>query len=180
MEEEDIVWLEEALASVSDGTSVRIIITPKSGPKFSQLTDMGFEIKSLDTQGGLHHKFIVVDGKTVLTGSDKWWGNAVVVTNTAVAKSLRREFDYLWDLTRPSAASELEAWDEMSCLERLNAARFADLVPADDIGGIRALRILEYRESNGDFGTDEELMEVYDIGTALRRTILEELRCSAP
>jgi hypothetical protein len=58
MEEEDIVWIEEALASVSDDTSVRIIITPKNNAEFSQLMEMGFEIKSLDTQGGLHHKFI--------------------------------------------------------------------------------------------------------------------------
>ena len=180
MEEEDIVWLEEVLASVSADTSVRVIITPKNSTKFSQLTEMGFEIKSLDTQGALHHKFIVVDGKTVLTGSDKWWGNAVLVTNTAVAESFRREFDYLWDLTRPSAASELEAWDEMSCLERLNAARFADLVAADDIGGVRALRILEYRESHGGFDTLEELKDVYDIGPARSSAILEKLGCSAP
>jgi len=176
IEEEDIVWLEEALASVSDGTSVRIIITPKNGSKFSQLTEMGFDIESLDTQGALHHKFIVVDGKTVLTGSDKWWGNAVLVTNTAVAQSFRREFDFLWDLTSPPEPDG----DEMSCLERLNAARFADLVAVKDIGGIRALYILEYRESHGGFATVDELKDVYDIGPALRSAILEELGCSAP
>jgi DNA uptake protein ComE-like DNA-binding protein len=180
MEEEDIVWLEEALASISDDVSVRIIITPKNSTKFSQLTEMGFEIESLNTQGALHHKFIVVDGKTVLTGSDKWWGNAVLVTNMAVTESFRREFNYLWDLTRPSAASELEARDEMSCLERLNTACFEDLVAADDIGGIRALRILEYRESHGGFDTLEELKDVYDIGPARSSAILEKLGCSAP
>jgi hypothetical protein len=140
---------------------------------------MGFEIKSLDTQGGLHHKFIVVDGKTVLTGSEKWWGNAVLVTNMAIAESYRREFDFLWDLTRPPAASE-PGWDEMSCLERLNAARFADLVAADDIGGIRALRILEYRESHGGFDTLDELLQVNEIKTARRSAILKELGCSTP
>ncbi|MCK4392022.1 helix-hairpin-helix domain-containing protein [Candidatus Bipolaricaulota bacterium] len=179
MEEEDIVWLEEALASVSADTSVRIIITPKNSTKFSQLTGMGFKIEPLDTQGALHHKFIVVDGKTVLTGSDKWWGNAVLVTNTTVAESFRREFDYLWDLTKPPAASEPD-WDKKSCLERLNAARFADLVPVKGIGGIRALRILEYRESHGNFSTVDELTEVYDIGPALRTAILEKLGCSTP
>ena len=176
IEEEDIVWLEEALASVSDGTSVRIIITPKNGAKFSQLTEMGFDIESLDTQGALHHKFIVVDGKMVLTGSDKWWGNTVLVTNTAVAQSFRREFDFLWDLTSPPKPDG----DEMSCLERLNAARFADLVAVKDIGGIRALYILEYRESHGGFATVDELKDVYDIGPDRSSDILEELGCSAP
>jgi len=179
MEEEDIVWLEEALASVSADVSVRIIITPKDGAKFSQLTEMGFEIESLDTRGAQHHKFIVVDGKTVLTGSEKWWGNAVLVTNTAVAESFQEEFDFLWDLTRPPAASE-PGWDKMSCLERLNAARFADLVDVDRIAGISALRILEYRESRGAFDTVDELKDVYDIGPALSSAILDGLRCSAP
>ncbi len=175
MEEGDIVWLEEALDSVSDDVPVRIIITPKNDAKFSQLTEMGFEIEYLDTHGAPHHKFIVVDGKTVLTGLDKWWGNAVLVTSTAVAESFQLEFDYLWDLTRPPTPD----WDEMSCLERLNAARFADLVKADDIKGIRALRILEYRESHGTFSTVDELTEVYDIGPVRRSSILEELGCSA-
>jgi len=175
MEEEDIVWLEEALTSVSDDVLVRIIITPKNDAKFSQLTEMGFEIECLDTHGAPHHKFIVVDGKTVLTGLDKWWGNAVLVTSTAVAESFQLEFDYLWDLTRP-----LTAWDEMNCLERLNAARFADLVPAKGIGGILALRILAYRESHGSFSTVDELTEVYGIDTARRSAILEELGCSTP
>ena len=180
MEAGDMVWLEEALASISDDVSVRIIITPKNSTKFSQLTDMGFEIESLDTQGALHHKFIVVDGKTVLTGLDKWWGNAVLVTNTAVAESFRREFDYLWDLARPPAALSEPGWDKMSCLERLNAARFADIVLAYDIGGIRALRILEYRESHGEFDTLDELLQVNEIKTVRRSAILKELGCSTP
>jgi hypothetical protein len=121
----------------------------------------------------------VVDGRTVLTGPDKWWGNAVLVTNTAIAESFRREFDFLWDLTRLPAKPE-PGWDEMSCLERLNAARFADLVAADDIGGIGALRILEYRESHGGFDTLEELKDVYDIGPARSSAILEKLGCSTP
>jgi hypothetical protein len=179
METGDMVWLEEALASVSDGASVRIITKHENAPQFNQLTEMGFEIESLDTQGALHHKFIVVDGKTVLTGSDKWWGNAVLVTKTAIAESFRREFDFLWDLTRPPAKLE-SGWDEMSCLERLNAACFADLVAADDIGGIRALRILEYRESHGGFDTLDELLQVNEIKTARRSAILEELGCSTP
>ena len=129
METEDMVWLEEPLASISDDVSVRIITTPKNAAQFSKFTKPGFEIESLDTQGALHHKFIVVDGKTVLTGSDKWWGNAVLVTKTAIAESFRREFDFLWNLTRPPAKPE-PGPDEMSCLERLNAACFEDLVAA--------------------------------------------------
>ena len=176
MDEEDIVWLEEALASVSADASVRVITTPQNASKFSQLTEMGVEIEYLDTQGALHHKFIVVDGKTILTGSDKWWGNALLVTNTAVAESFQLEFEFLLELTNPPAASELEAWDAMSCLERLNAARFADLVAINDIGGVLALRILEYRRSHGSFATVLELKDVYGIGSKYRSAILEALK----
>jgi len=180
MEAGDMVWLEEALASTSDDVSVRIIITPKNSTRFSQLTEMRFEIEPLNTQGAPHHKFIVVDGRTVLTGPDKWWGNAVLVTNTAIAESFQREFDFLWDLARPPAAVSEPGWDNMSCLERLNAARFADIVLAYDIGGIRALRILEYRESHGGFDTLDELLQVNEIKTVRRNAILKELGCSTP
>jgi len=183
------IELFEALASVSADASVRVITTPENATQFSQLQETGLEIEHLETLGVLHHKFIVVDGKRVLTGSYNWsrnayednynWDNAVLVTNRTVAESFQLEFEYLWDLARPPAASEA-GWDKMSCLERLNAARFADLVKADGIKDTRALRILEYRESHGNFSTVDELTEVYDIGPALRTAILEELGCSAP
>jgi len=181
MEAGDIELLE-ALASLSADVSVRVITTPKNAAQFSEFKDPGLEIEYLVTEGILHHKFIVVDGKKVLTGSYNWsqsaykknWENAVVVTNRAIAASFQLEFEYLWDLARPSAGSE-PGWDEMSCLERLNAARFADLVPVKGIGDILALRILEYREANGSFDTVDELEEVDAIGPALRNAILEKL-----
>jgi len=186
MEAGDIELLE-ALASASADVSVRVITTPKNVAQFSQFKETSLEIEYLETEGILHHKFIVVDGKKVLTGSYNWsqnafernWENAVVVTNRAVAASFQLEFKYLWDLARPSAASE-RGWDEMSCLERLNAARFADLVPVNGIGDTFALRILEYREANGSFTTVDELTEVYGIGPDHRSAILEKLGCSAP
>ena len=180
------IELFEALASVSADASVRVITTPENATQFSQLQETGLEIEHLETLGVLHHKFIVVDGKRVLTGSYNWsrnayednynWDNAVLVTNRTVAESFQLEFEYLWDLARPPTTG----WDEMSCLERLNAARFADLVPVKGIGDILALRILEYREANGSFATVDELTEVYGIGPDHRSAILEKLGCSAP
>jgi DNA uptake protein ComE-like DNA-binding protein len=186
MEAGDIELLE-ALASVSADASVRIITTPNNAAQFSKFTEPGLEIEYLETGGVLHHKFVVVDGKRVLTGSYNWsqnayernWENAVLVTNRTVAESFQLEFEYLWGLAKPPAASEPDG-DKKSCLERLNAARFADLVAVKGIADIRALRILEYRESHGGFATPEELIEVYDIGPALRSAILEELGCSTP
>jgi len=135
--------LLEALASVSADVSVRAITTHKNDTQFSQFKETRLKIEYLETEGILHHKFIVVDGAKVLTDSYNWsrnayednWENAVVVTNRAVAESFQLEFEYLWDLAKPPAASE-PGWDEMSCLKRLNAARFADLVPVKGIGDI--------------------------------------------
>jgi competence ComEA-like helix-hairpin-helix protein len=102
----------------------------------------------------------------------------MVVRNRAVAESFQLEFEYLWGLAKPRAASEPD-WDKKSCLERLNAARFADLVAVKGIGDILALRILEYREANGSFATVDELSQVGGIGPALRTAILEKLCSSA-
>jgi len=176
--------LLEALASVSADVSVRIITTPDNAAQFSEFAETGLETEYLKTQRVLYHKFIVVDGKKVLTGSYTWsqhaykenWGNAVLVTNRAVAELFQLEFEYLWDLARPPTPN----WDEMSCLERLNAARFADLVAVDGIADILALRILEYRENHGGFDTLDDLKDVYDIGPARSSAILEELGCSTP
>jgi len=126
MEAGDIELLE-ALASVSADASVRVITTRKNVTQFNQFKETGFEIEYLETRGVLHHKFIVVDGKRVLTGSYNWsqnayeknWENAVVVTNRTVAESFQVEFEYLWSLAKPPAASELEAWHELSCLDRV-------------------------------------------------------------
>ena len=180
------IELFEALASVSGDASVRVITTPENATQFSQLQETGLEIEHLETLGVLHHKFIVVDGKRVLTGSYNWsrnayednynWDNAVLVTNRTVAESFQLEFEYLWDLARPPTTGG----DEMSCLERLNAARFADLVPVKGIGDILALRILEYRKTSGSFATVDGLLQVNGIGPVLRSAILEKLGCSAP
>jgi len=183
MEAGDIELLE-ALASVSADVSVRIITTTNNAAQFRQFKGTRLKIEYLVTEGILHHKFIAVDGKKVLTGSYNWsqrayernWENAVVVTNRAVAASFQLEFEYLWDLARPPTPD----WDEMSCLERLNAARFADLVAVKGIGDILAMRILEYRKTNGSFATVDELSQVKGIGPAHRSAILEKLGCSFP
>ena len=183
MEAGDIELLE-ALASVSVDVSVRVITTPDNAAQFIEFAETGLKIEYLETRGILHHKFIVVDSKRVLTGSYNWsknayeknWENAVLVTNRAVAESFQLEFEYLWDLARPPTPD----WDEMSCLERLNAARFADLVAVDGIADILALRILEFRESHGRFVDVDELKEVDGIGETLRSAILQKLGGSAP
>ena len=183
MEAGDIELLE-ALASLSADVPVRVITTHKNDTQFSQFKETGLDVEYLVTEGILHHKFIVVDGRKVLTGSYNWsqsaykknWENAVVITSRAVVESFQLEFEYLWNLARPPTPD----WDEMSCLERLNAARFADLVAVDGIADILALRILEFRESHGRFVDVDELKEVDGIGETLRSAILQKLGGSAP
>ncbi len=54
--------------------------------------------------GKMHHKFALVDGRVVFTGSYNWtvesevmnYDNLVVIRDPAVAEVYRREFDALW------------------------------------------------------------------------------------
>lgn len=93
----------------------------KSVP-FDELRKAGAECKYDDEQAKLHHKFLVVDGKAVITGSFNLSANAATnndenllfLDSPAVAKKYSAEFDRLWRLYSgdPGDAPPVEKGDD--------------------------------------------------------------------
>lgn len=95
------------------GLSVRMLMdkTQSHQPASDDetLADIGVEIRFGGSggvgTGSMHHKFIVVDGEAVGTGSYNWSArggtrnaeNFIVVRLSYVTKSFTREFGRLWD-----------------------------------------------------------------------------------
>ena len=90
------------------GVNVKIITdNDKSwdeGSDIKQLARAGVSIKMDSTPNHMHHKFMVVDNKSLLTGSYNWTmsamrynhGNILITEETGVVRSFLKEFDNLW------------------------------------------------------------------------------------
>lgn len=74
------------------------------GSDIKQLAKLGVCIKMDATPNHMHHKFMVVDNKSLLTGSYNWTVSAmrynhenILITEEAgVVRSFLKEFDNLW------------------------------------------------------------------------------------
>lgn len=81
----------------SKGIRVRIITDATEHEAFSsqieRVRDSGIVVKSNDasTRALMHHKFVVVDGSTLLTGSFNWTNKAVVSNYEAIIVSSERK-----------------------------------------------------------------------------------------
>ncbi|MBU2053516.1 MAG: DUF1669 domain-containing protein [Proteobacteria bacterium] len=71
------------------------------------LAGEGIELRFIDVKGGcLHHKFMIIDGKILMTGSYNFTNEsefrnheaAVFTNNKALIQSFAAEFDRLWNL----------------------------------------------------------------------------------
>jgi len=70
------------------------------------LESSGVEVKRDTQKGAMHHKFVVGDGKAVITGSFNWSVNAdkrnaenfVIMRLSYAVKDFEREFNALWKL----------------------------------------------------------------------------------
>jgi phosphatidylserine/phosphatidylglycerophosphate/cardiolipin synthase-like enzyme len=96
------------------GVKVRIIAdSTQAKKKSSQITLMihqGILIKVLGgkEQGAMNHRFAILDGKKVITGSFDWSGayekrdyeNILILQDSEVVASYQKEFDWLWRLKR--------------------------------------------------------------------------------
>lgn len=92
------------------GVKIRIITDSTEDEAFcSQLESLGkagIEIKSNKKGVGalMHHKFVIVDGKTLLSGSFNWTNKAVVsnyeavivTTDQSLVDPFKRQFEIMW------------------------------------------------------------------------------------
>jgi phosphatidylserine/phosphatidylglycerophosphate/cardiolipin synthase-like enzyme len=95
------------------GVAVRIITdNDKSldeGSDIEQLASEGLEVRMDTSPNHMHHKFMVADGRSLLTGSYNWTRsaarfnheNVLLTTDAGVIKSYLKEFEKLWKIMTP-------------------------------------------------------------------------------
>ncbi len=100
-------------AAAGRGARVRLVL---DRGKFEEtratrdlLTAAGFSLRLLRGRHGvgskMHHKFVILDGRTVLAGSYNWtleseeenYDNLVILRDLRVAQDYAREFEALWE-----------------------------------------------------------------------------------
>jgi phosphatidylserine/phosphatidylglycerophosphate/cardiolipin synthase-like enzyme len=106
----DDLITDAIITSHQRGTTIRIITdNDKSldeGSDIEHIVKQGIAVKMDRTPNHMHHKFMVVDGKALITGSYNWTRSAarfnhenVLLTKDAgVVKSFLKEFDQLWQV----------------------------------------------------------------------------------
>jgi cardiolipin hydrolase len=96
------------LKAFQKGIEIRIITdndkTSDLGSDVEKLYYQGIEVKTDITEYHMHHKFMIMDKKTVLTGSYNWTRNAAIynqeniisLTDSEIAQRFQEEFNRLW------------------------------------------------------------------------------------
>ena len=95
-----------------------IFETRGSETPYSELYSLacaGLEVRQDGNPRTMHHKVLVIDGRTVVTGSFNFSDNAdesndenaVILSNSVIARQYLREFDRLWAQAKPTADEEL-------------------------------------------------------------------------
>lgn len=99
------------IGSHKRGTQIKIITdNDKSldeGSDIEQIAKLGIAVKMDRTTDHMHHKFMLVDGKALITGSYNWTRSAakfnheniLLTREVRVVKSFLKEFDQLWKVT---------------------------------------------------------------------------------
>ena len=105
-------YLGKALSeALKRGVKVRIIldwdIARKAYSIDEWLAGEGIEVRFIDVKGGcLHHKFMIIDGKILMTGSYNFTNEsefrnheaAIFTNNKALIQSFAAEFERIWNL----------------------------------------------------------------------------------
>jgi len=101
------------ITSHKRGTQIKIITdNDKShdlGSDIEQIARQGIEVKMDNTPNHMHHKFMLVDGKALITGSYNWTlsaarfnhENILLTKEAGVVKSFLKQFDQLWKVMEP-------------------------------------------------------------------------------
>jgi len=79
------------------------------GNDIERLAASGVDVRIDRSPEHMHHKFMVVDGQTVLTGSYNWTRSAetrneenlVVLDDPFLAGRFTKEFDRIWNISNP-------------------------------------------------------------------------------
>jgi len=95
------------------GIQVRIITDDgkifDKGSDIYSLDRMGIKIKIDTFRSLMHHKFVIIDNKKLITGSYNWTRtgsdvnneNVLVTTNGPIVKAYKKEFKRLWKIMNP-------------------------------------------------------------------------------
>jgi phosphatidylserine/phosphatidylglycerophosphate/cardiolipin synthase-like enzyme len=95
------------------GVDVRVVMERReangTGSEYPRLRGAGVEVKLDANPGLMHHKFMVIDGEIVVTGSYNWSAaaeerndeNLVVIRDRGVAGAYEREFERIWSQSPP-------------------------------------------------------------------------------
>ena len=108
-------YLGNALSeALKRGVNVRIILDGDIARKAYSIDEWlageGIDLRFIDVKGGsLHHKFMIIDGKILMTGSYNFTNEsefrnheaAIFTNNKALIQSFTAEFDRIWCLCNP-------------------------------------------------------------------------------
>ncbi|MCS7117297.1 MAG: phospholipase D family protein [Thaumarchaeota archaeon] len=95
------------------GVEVRVVMeedqSAVSGSEYRRLRDGGVNVRLDGNPDLMHHKFIVIDGRIVITGSYNFSGaaedrndeNIIVIMGEGVASQYRSEFERVWRAATP-------------------------------------------------------------------------------
>ncbi len=88
------------------GVALKLLLDdePSKSSKGCLLKDVGIPVKQYVDTGIMHHKFAVIDGEKVITGSYNWTTSAktrneenlLVIESSELAQAFAREFSQLW------------------------------------------------------------------------------------
>jgi phosphatidylserine/phosphatidylglycerophosphate/cardiolipin synthase-like enzyme len=95
------------------GVDVRVVMERReanvTGSEYPRLLGAGVDVRLDANPGLMHHKFMVIDGEIVVTGSYNWSAaaeerndeNLVVIRDRGVAGAYEREFERIWSQSPP-------------------------------------------------------------------------------
>jgi len=170
------------------GVTVRVVLDGQNanstGSEVEKLHTAGIPVRVDSASGRFHHKFVVIDGEIVITGSYNWsnaaddanFENVVVIHCPEIAAAFTQEFERLWafwGMAFVPPGPEPNGWcPGCTCVEKLNRATQAQYEGVYGIGPTLAARIVEYRDRIGGFAYLSQLDDVPGIGQARMEAIL--------
>jgi cardiolipin hydrolase len=104
------------MAAHRSGLTVRVISDNDKmhdrGSDVERLSQAGVDVRIDCSPEHMHHKFMVIDGHTVMTGSYNWTRSAetrneeniIAVNDPLLANRFSEEFERIWKLSEPASS----------------------------------------------------------------------------